>query len=143
MVDSIETPDDYTVVFKLDQPLADFPLMVAAWSWVYPSELVEDDTRQEVAIGTGPFIQESGRGRKAPLPVTRTTGARTTWGGSCRTWTACTPSSRTTRTHSEPGFTTHNFLDYYARDHDDMEALFADLRETMVGTVTPGLVVRT
>jgi peptide/nickel transport system substrate-binding protein len=59
MVDSIETPDDYTVVFNLDQPLNDFPLSVGAWSWIYPRELVDDEElRQTVAIGTGPFVQE-------------------------------------------------------------------------------------
>ena len=59
MVESIETPDDYTVVFNLDQPLNDFPLSVAAWSFIYPRELVDDEElRQTVAIGTGPFTQE-------------------------------------------------------------------------------------
>lgn len=59
MVESMETPDDYTLVFNLDQPLNDFPLSVAAWSWIYPRELVDDEElRQTVAIGTGPFTQE-------------------------------------------------------------------------------------
>ena len=59
MVASIETPDDHTVVFNLDQPLNDFPLSVGAWSYIYPRELVDDEElRQTVAIGTGPFTQE-------------------------------------------------------------------------------------
>ncbi len=59
MVESVETPDDYTVVFNLDQPLNDFPLSVGAWSYIYPRELVDDEElRQTVAIGTGPFVQE-------------------------------------------------------------------------------------
>src|SRR5690606_25546888 len=59
MVDSIETPDDYTVVFNLDQPLNDFPLSLAAWSYIYPRELVDDEElRQTVSIGTGAFTQE-------------------------------------------------------------------------------------
>ena len=59
MVESVETPDDYTVVFNLDQPLNDFPLSVAAWSFIYPRELVDDDElRQTVSIGTGPYTQE-------------------------------------------------------------------------------------
>ncbi|MCB9483510.1 MAG: ABC transporter substrate-binding protein [Dehalococcoidia bacterium] len=59
VVDNMETPDDYTVVFNLNQPLNDFPLSIAAWSYIYPKELVDDEeTRQTVAIGTGPFTQE-------------------------------------------------------------------------------------
>ncbi len=59
MVASVETPDDYTVVFNLDQPLNDFPLSVGAWSYIYPRELVDDDElRQTTSIGTGPFTQE-------------------------------------------------------------------------------------
>ncbi len=59
VVDTIETPDDYTVVFNLNQPLNDFPRSLAAWSYIYPRELVDDEeTRQTVAIGTGPFVQE-------------------------------------------------------------------------------------
>ena len=58
-VTSIETPDDYTIVFNLDQPLGDFPTSVAAWSYIYPKELVDDEElRQTTAIGTGPFVQE-------------------------------------------------------------------------------------
>src|SRR3546814_1051355 len=54
MVSSIETPDDYTVVFNLDQSLGDFSINVGAWSYIYPTELVDDeDLRQQVAIGTG------------------------------------------------------------------------------------------
>ena len=30
-VTAIETPDDYTVIFKLGQPLADLPRNMAAW----------------------------------------------------------------------------------------------------------------
>src|SRR5690606_3901328 len=59
MVESMETPDDYTIVFNLDQPLADFPTSIGAWSYIYPVELVDDEElRQQVAIGTGAFTQE-------------------------------------------------------------------------------------
>jgi len=55
---SIETPDDHTVVFTLDQPVVDFPRNIAAWSHVDAREMVAapDDMRAR-AIGTGPFIQ--------------------------------------------------------------------------------------
>jgi peptide/nickel transport system substrate-binding protein len=58
-VTSITAPDPYTVVVKLDQPLADFPSNIASWSFMYAKEFVADDNlRQERAAGTGPFIQK-------------------------------------------------------------------------------------
>ena len=58
-VTAIETPDDYTVVVQLDQPLADFATSVSSWSFLWPQELVDDDgLLQEQAIGTGAFVQE-------------------------------------------------------------------------------------
>jgi MarR-like DNA-binding transcriptional regulator SgrR of sgrS sRNA len=98
MVDSIETPDDYTVVFNLDTPLADFPVNLAAWSWIYPSELVDDEPlRQEVSIGTGPFIQDEWiRPSVRRSRGTRTTGRRMQPGTRCRTWTVSWRSCRAT-----------------------------------------------
>jgi ABC-type transport system substrate-binding protein len=59
VVDTLETPDDHTVIFNLNQPLADFPVNLAAWSWMYPRELVDDEElRQSKSIGTGPFMQQ-------------------------------------------------------------------------------------
>jgi len=59
-VDTIETPDDYTVVFKLKQPFA--PLignLAQRASAIVAREVVEanggDLSRGEAAIGTGPF----------------------------------------------------------------------------------------
>jgi len=58
-VESIEMPDDYTVVFNLDQPFVDFPRNIAAWSHMDAREVVDDDEfMRSKAIGTGPFIQE-------------------------------------------------------------------------------------
>lgn len=57
-VTAIETPDDYTVRFTLDQPLVDFPTNIASWSFMWVKELIEDDTLQERAVGTGAFIQD-------------------------------------------------------------------------------------
>jgi peptide/nickel transport system substrate-binding protein len=139
MVDSIETPDDHTVVFKLDQPLADFPLMVAAWSWVYPSELVEDDdTRQEVAIGTGPFIQENWTRQEGSTFVRNPDYWGTDNMGRQLPYLDRVHAFVQNDTNAQrAGFQTHNFNEHYPRDDDDMAALFADLRETMVGYVTP------
>lgn len=58
-VESIEAPDDYTVKISLNQPLSDFPTNMSSWSFMYLKELVDDeDLRQEIAVGTGPFIQD-------------------------------------------------------------------------------------
>jgi len=58
-VTSIETPDENTVVVNLNQPLADFPTNIAAWSFMWPRELTEnDELRGQRAAGTGPFIQQ-------------------------------------------------------------------------------------
>jgi len=58
-VTSIETPDDYTVVFTLDQPFVDFPKNIAAWSHMDAQEVLDDeDFLLEHAVGTGPFLQE-------------------------------------------------------------------------------------
>jgi peptide/nickel transport system substrate-binding protein len=58
VVASMEFPDKYTAVFKLNQPLADFPRNIAAWSHMDAREMVEDnDFLKEHAVGTGPFLQ--------------------------------------------------------------------------------------
>ena len=57
-VTAIETPDDYTVKFMLDQPLSDFPVNVSSWSYMWVKELIADDTIAERAVGTGPFVQK-------------------------------------------------------------------------------------
>ncbi len=59
-IESIDTPDDYTVVVKLNQPLADFPTTIASWGFMWPRELIEDaELIDKQAIGTGPFVQEA------------------------------------------------------------------------------------
>ena len=59
-VTSIETPDDYTVVLTLGQPISDFPRNIAAWSHMDAKEMLEDiEFLTEHAVGTGPFIQET------------------------------------------------------------------------------------
>ena len=59
-VTSIETPDDYTVVLTLGQPISSFERNIAAWSHMDAKEMIEDiDFLTEHAVGTGPFIQET------------------------------------------------------------------------------------
>ncbi len=58
-VESIETPDANTLVVNLSQPLADFPTNIAAYSFMWPRELTEnDELRGQRAAGTGAFIQQ-------------------------------------------------------------------------------------
>ena len=57
---SMELPDPYTVVVKLDQPLAEFPRIAASWSYIDAKEMIADNKYlSEHAVGTGPFIQSS------------------------------------------------------------------------------------
>lgn len=56
-IESIDTPDDFTLVFNLN--VADVPLLAAMASVnaaIVPSEMVESGDFASTAIGTGPFI---------------------------------------------------------------------------------------
>lgn len=60
-VESLEAPDEYTVVFRLQEPLAPFLSTLAdPKAAIVPREVVEQhgDLRQ-VMVGTGPFILQS------------------------------------------------------------------------------------
>jgi peptide/nickel transport system substrate-binding protein len=57
---AIETPDKYTVIFKLKEPYAPFLNFLAAdWSVIVPKEAVDQygDLKKN-AVGTGPFLLE-------------------------------------------------------------------------------------
>ncbi|MFZ4663255.1 MAG: ABC transporter substrate-binding protein [Caldilineaceae bacterium] len=55
---AFETPDEYTVVFKLKQPHADFPLLLLHYScYIIPEGSRE--TIHTTGIGTGPFKLET------------------------------------------------------------------------------------
>lgn len=59
-IDSIETPDDYTVVVNLSEPYGAFmPTLANLWAAVVPQEAVEEfgDLQSEM-VGTGPFMLE-------------------------------------------------------------------------------------
>ena len=77
-VAKFETPDDYTLKVKLTQPLVDFPRNIAAWSFIWPKELVDNlDYLKAHAVGTGPFIQQEWTKKERPSSSrTRTTTRR-------------------------------------------------------------------
>jgi peptide/nickel transport system substrate-binding protein len=65
VIDAIETPDDYTVVFKLNQPtVSRFFYQLSTESNIMPKHIYENEdvlegphaTCDELPIGTGPFI---------------------------------------------------------------------------------------
>jgi len=59
-LDTIETPDKYTVIFKTKEPFAPFITYIAsAWTKIVPKEAVDEfgDLKRK-GIGTGPFILE-------------------------------------------------------------------------------------
>lgn len=76
-IESIDTPDDLTVIFNLSEP--DVPLLTALATTnaaIVPSEMVENGDFASTAIGTGPFKLESW----TPEEVT-TLGANADWWG--------------------------------------------------------------
>lgn len=59
VVDKIETPDIYTVVFHLKQPSASFLANLASpWNFIYKADILEKDPRwyEKNVMGTGPFV---------------------------------------------------------------------------------------
>lgn len=61
VIDTIETPDDYTVEFRLTRPSASFLASLASpWNYLYSAaKLAEDPEFYETnVVGTGPFVFE-------------------------------------------------------------------------------------
>jgi peptide/nickel transport system substrate-binding protein len=57
LVNKIETPDEYTVVFTLKDPFAPFLGNFAdPNAMIIPREIVEDESIKKKAVGTGPFM---------------------------------------------------------------------------------------
>jgi peptide/nickel transport system substrate-binding protein len=57
-VEAVETPDSYTIVFRLKWPSASFVSSLASpWNWIYRAELLAKDPRwyEKNVMGTGPF----------------------------------------------------------------------------------------
>jgi peptide/nickel transport system substrate-binding protein len=58
VVESVEAPDDFTVVFNLTQPVVDFPLLVMD----YRARILKEGTFPDIletGMGSGPFILET------------------------------------------------------------------------------------
>jgi peptide/nickel transport system substrate-binding protein len=67
-VEAVETPDAYTVIFRLKRPQPSLLLMLASgYSPVYPAHVPLADLRQR-CVGTGPFrLKEYARGQMVEL----------------------------------------------------------------------------
>jgi peptide/nickel transport system substrate-binding protein len=67
-IEAIETPDPYTVIFRLRRPQPSLLLMLASgYSPVYPAHVPLNDLRQK-CVGTGPFkLKEYARGQFVEL----------------------------------------------------------------------------
>ena len=125
---SMETPDDYTVKFTLDQPFVDFPRNIAAWSHMDAQEIIADeDFLKEHAIGTGPFIQEEWskkeRGVFAKHPEYFEEGLPFL----DRVIAAVQNDTASLRA----GFQTDNFFDWGARDDDDAAAMMGQTSDAV------------
>lgn len=59
-VESIDTPDDSTITFRLSGPRAEFIENIAShYALSFPRELIDGDALDAAAVGTGSFILES------------------------------------------------------------------------------------
>ena len=133
-VTNIETPDDYTVKVTLDQPLADFATNVSSWSFMWPREMIEnEDLLQERAVGTGAFIQEEWTKKERSVFAKHPDYFED---GLPFVDKVITPVQNDTASQ-RAGFLTDNFYDWNARDDDDMQDMFKQRGDTMVGWKLP------
>ncbi|MDP2328610.1 MAG: ABC transporter substrate-binding protein, partial [Dehalococcoidia bacterium] len=139
VVESLETPDDHTVIFNLNQPLADFPVNLAAWSWMYPRELVDDEElRQKVSIGTGPFMQKEWTPKERSV-FTRhpdyfevdAAGNRLPYLDGVEVYVQDDANAL------RAGFQTDNYMGFAARDRPDLDEQFSRRPQTAIGSTTP------
>ncbi|MEZ4501297.1 MAG: ABC transporter substrate-binding protein [Dehalococcoidia bacterium] len=117
-VTAFETPDDHTLVVKLSEPLVDFPRNIAAWSFIWPRELVADlDTLGQKAVGTGPFIQEEWTQKERSVFARNPEYFETGLPFLDRVITIAQNDTAVLRA----GFLTNNFFEWSARDEPDAQ----------------------
>ena len=129
----METPDAYTIKFKLDQPLGDFPTNVSSWSFLWVKELIEDDDRlQEQAIGTGAFVQDEWSKKERSVfdkhPEYFEEGLPYLDG--------IITNIQNDSAARRAGFMTDAYMDWGARDDDDLESM-ANQVDDMIGWRLP------
>lgn len=128
-VESIETPDDYTVIFNLDQPLSDFPRNIAAWSHIDAREVVEDpDLMETRAIGTGPFIQDEWVQKERSVFVRHPEYFEDglPFLDRIETYVVDDPSTQ------RAGYLTNNFFSWAARDDTEVEQMMSETDDSVM-----------
>lgn len=142
-VTSIETPDNYTVVLTLDQPLANLPQNIAAWSHMDAKEMLEDlEFLGEHAVGTGPFVQEEWTPKERSVFVRHPEYFEEGLPFLDRAITVVQNDLAVLRA----GFLTNDFMHWTPRDEDDALMMMEQIddavylrRDSTVGANTSGL----
>ena len=134
-VASFEAPDDYTLVVNLTQPLVDFSRNIAAWSHIWPRELVEDpDFLLEHAVGTGPFIQDEWTKKERSVFVRNPDYFEEGLPYLDRVIAV----SQNDRATLRAGYLTDNFFHWSARDEPDAEDMLGQTPDS-VNVVAEGI----
>ncbi|TAJ17090.1 MAG: ABC transporter substrate-binding protein [Dehalococcoidia bacterium] len=129
-----ETPDKYTLKVTLDSPKADFPKEVAAWSWLYMKELVDNEAlRQDKAMGTGPFIQKEWTKKQRSVFVKNPDY----WESGLPYVDGIELYVQDDANALRAGFKTQNYFDYPAPDKKTFTDVFEENKADMVGSTIP------
>jgi peptide/nickel transport system substrate-binding protein len=139
VVERLETPDNHTVIFKLNQPLSDFPLNLGAWSWMYPRELVDnEELRQQVSVGTGPFIQKEWINKEKSVFERHpdyfevdSEGRQLPYLDGIEAYVQDDANAL------RSGFQTDNYMAFSARDQSDIEEQLRRRPDTVIASTTP------
>ena len=122
-----------TVKVTLDQPVSDFPVNVASWSFMWVKELIEDEDRLDrEAIGTGPFIQAEWTPKERSVFEKHPDYFKEGLPFLDKVITNVQNDTAAIRA----GFLTDNFFAWSARDDDDAQSMLGQT-DTMVGWKLP------